>query len=87
MGLEGMRYSLLSREVIADSVETVTECLYYDGNVLIPGCDKNMPGVLMAAARLNRPSLVVYGGSHKGGFYNGKNVDIGKSSEIYGEYL
>ena len=87
MGSEGMRYSLLSREIIADSVETVTECLYYDANILIPGCDKNMPGVLMAAARLNRPALIVYGGSHRGGVYKGVPVDIGRTSEVYGEYL
>ena len=63
MGTEGMRYSLLSREIIADSIETVTECLHYDANVSIPNCDKNMPGVLMAQLRINRPSIVVYGGS------------------------
>ena len=63
MGTEGMKYSLVSREVIADSIETVVGCLGYDGVIGIGGCDKNMPGVVMAMARLNRPSIFVYGGS------------------------
>ena len=63
MGTEGMKYSLVSREVIADSIETVVGCLGYDGVVGIGGCDKNMPGVIIGLARLNRPSLFIYGGS------------------------
>ena len=63
MGSEGMKYSLVSREVIADSIETVIGCQGYDGFVAIGGCDKNMPGCLMAMARLNRPSVFVYGGT------------------------
>ena len=63
MGSEGMKYSLVSREVIADSIETVTACQGFDGVVAIGGCDKNMPGCLMGLARLNRPSVFVYGGT------------------------
>ena len=63
MGTEGMKYSLVSREVIADSIETVMGCEGFDGLVAIGGCDKNMPGCLMAIARLNRPSVFVYGGT------------------------
>jgi dihydroxy-acid dehydratase len=63
MGTEGMKYSLVSREVIADSIETVVGCLAYDGLIAIGGCDKNMPGCLIGMARLNRPSIFIYGGS------------------------
>ena len=63
MGSEGMKYSLVSREVIADSIETVTLCQGFDGVVAIGGCDKNMPGCVMGLARLNRPSVFVYGGT------------------------
>ena len=70
-GTEGMRYSLLSREIIADSVEAVSRNLYYDANITIPACDKNMPGVLMAHARLNRPGLIVYGGATMTGRHKG----------------
>ncbi|GIS26189.1 MAG: hypothetical protein CM15mP127_05620 [Gammaproteobacteria bacterium] len=63
MGTEGMKYSLVSREVIADSIETVVGCLGYDGVIAIGGCDKNMPGALIGLARLNRPSIFIYGGS------------------------
>ncbi|HQP10454.1 MAG TPA: dihydroxy-acid dehydratase, partial [Candidatus Omnitrophota bacterium] len=69
MGSEGMKYSLVSREVIADSVETVMGCEGFDGVVAIGGCDKNMPGCLMAMARLNRPSVFVYGGTILPGCY------------------
>src|SRR6201995_2164932 len=63
MGTEGMGYSLQSRDLIADSIETVMEAQWYDANISLPGCDKNMPGCIMAMARLNRPSLMVYGGT------------------------
>ena len=67
MGTTGMRYSLQSREIIADSIETVMQGQWYDANVSLPGCDKNMPGVLMAMGRVNRPSIMVYGGTIKPG--------------------
>src|SRR5882757_7172675 len=67
MGTEGMSYSLPSRDLIADSIETVMHAQWYDANVSIPGCDKNMPGCLIAMGRLNRPSLMVYGGTIRAG--------------------
>ena len=73
MGTEGMKYSLVSREVIADSVETVAGCEGFDGLVAIGGCDKNMPGCVMAMARLNRPSVFVYGGTILPGCHKGQN--------------
>src|SRR5881394_2665306 len=76
MGFEGMKYSLVSREVIADSIETVAGCEGMDGLVAIGGCDKNMPGCLIALARLNRPSVFVYGGTIMPGDYRGKPVDV-----------
>src|SRR5213080_1160595 len=76
MGTEGMKYSLVSREVIADSVETVVGCEGFDGIVAIGGCDKNMPGCIMAIARLNRPSIFIYGGTILPGNFDGKAVDI-----------
>ncbi|HRB20016.1 MAG TPA: dihydroxy-acid dehydratase, partial [Chitinophagales bacterium] len=69
MGTSGMRYSLVSREVIADSIETNAGAQFYDGIISIAGCDKNMPGVIMGMARLNRPSLMIYGGSIAAGKY------------------
>tara|TARA_R110000823_G_scaffold132777_4_gene261199 strand:+ start:5017 stop:6735 length:1719 start_codon:yes stop_codon:yes gene_type:complete len=75
-GTEGMKYSLVSREVIADSIETVVGCQWFDGVVAIGGCDKNMPGCLMAIARLNRPAVFVYGGTIMPGNWQGKDVDI-----------
>lgn len=86
MGSEGMKYSLVSREVIADSVETVVGCEGFDGIVAIGGCDKNMPGCLMAMARLNRPSIFVYGGTILPGCYKGKNLDIVSVFESVGAY-
>ncbi len=86
MGTEGMKYSLVSREVIADSVETVVGCEGFDGLVAIGGCDKNMPGCLMAMARLNRPSIFVYGGTILPGCYKTKNVDIVSVFEAVGSY-
>ena len=86
MGTPGMKYSLISREVIADSIETVTGAEGFDGIVAIGGCDKNMPGCLMAMARLNRPSIFIYGGSIMPGTYNKKPIDIVSVFEAVGEY-
>jgi len=86
MGSEGMKYSLVSREVIADSVETVIGCQGYDGLVAIGGCDKNMPGLLMAMARLNRPSVFVYGGTILPGCYNNRNLDVVSVFEAVGQF-
>jgi dihydroxy-acid dehydratase len=86
MGTEGMKYSLVSREVIADSVETVMGCEGFDGVVAIGGCDKNMPGCLMAMARLNRPAVFVYGGTILPGCYQKKDVDIVSVFEAVGAY-
>src|SRR6188474_2930100 len=76
MGTEGMKYSLVSREVIADSIETVVACEGFDGLVAIGGCDKNMPGCLIAMARLNRAAAFVYGGTILPGCLNGRNLDV-----------
>ncbi len=86
MGSEGMKYSLVSREVIADSIETVVGCQGFDGFVAIGGCDKNMPGCIMAMARLNRPSVFVYGGTILPGCYKGKNADIVSVFEAVGQH-
>src|SRR3990170_1933453 len=86
MGTPGMRYSLVSREVIADSIETVAGAEGFDGLVAIGGCDKNMPGCVIAMARLNRPSVFVYGGTIMPGFYNGKPVDIVSVFEAVGAH-
>ncbi|MFA9477422.1 dihydroxy-acid dehydratase [Phycisphaerales bacterium AB-hyl4] len=91
MGTEGMSYSLQSRDLIADSIETVTAAQWYDGLITIPGCDKNMPGCLIAMGRLNRPALMVYGGSIKPGctIVKGKQEprDIVSAFQSYGELL
>lgn len=87
MGTEGMSYSLQSREIIADSVETVMGAQWYDGLIAIPGCDKNMPGVLIAMGRLNRPALMVYGGTIKPGHSHGKTLDIVSAFQSYGEFI
>jgi len=87
MGTDGMSYSLPSRDLIADSIETVMGAQWYDGLVTIPGCDKNMPGSVIAMARLNRPSLMVYGGTIRAGFAQGKPRDIISAFQSYGEYL
>ena len=87
MGTEGMSYSLQSRDLIADSIETVMSAQWYDANISIPGCDKNMPGCLIAMGRLNRPSLMVYGGTIKPGHYSGMTLDIVSAFQSYGEYL
>ncbi|MFN0126753.1 MAG: dihydroxy-acid dehydratase [Verrucomicrobiales bacterium] len=86
MGTEGMKYSLVSREVIADSIETVVGCENLDGFVAIGGCDKNMPGCVMAMARLNRPSVFVYGGTILPGCYNGRDADIVTVFEAVGKH-
>jgi len=86
MGTEGMRYSLVSREVIADSIETVAGCEGLDGVLAIGGCDKNMPGCLMAMARLNRPGVFVYGGTIKPGCFRGEDVDIVSVFEAIGRH-
>jgi dihydroxy-acid dehydratase len=87
MGTDGMSYSLQSRDLIADSIETVMAAQWYDANISIPGCDKNMPGSIMAMARLNRPSLMVYGGTIKAGQCNGRKLDVVSAFQAYGEYL
>jgi dihydroxy-acid dehydratase len=87
MGTEGMSYSLQSRDLIADSIETVMGAQWYDANISIPGCDKNMPGCVMAMARLNRPALMIYGGTIKPGYRDGKKIDIISAFQSYGEYL
>src|SRR6516164_5993829 len=87
MGTEGMSYSLQSRDLIADSIETVTCAQWYDANISIPGCDKNMPGCIMAMARFNRPSLMVYGGTIRAGCLGDKKLDIVSAFQSYGEYL
>ena len=87
MGTEGMSYSLQSREIIADSIETVMCAQWYDANISIPGCDKNMPGCLMAMARVNRPALMVYGGTIRPGFLGDQKLDVVSAFQSYGEYL
>lgn len=87
MGTEGMKYSLQSRDLIADSIETVVGAQWYDALVTLPGCDKNMPGSIIAMARLNRPSLMVYGGTISPGFLNGEKLDVVSAFQAYGEYF
>ena len=84
MGTPGMRYSLPSRDVIADSMETVVQAMSYDGLITIVGCDKNMPGALMAMIRLNRPSILIFGGTIDSGCHNGKKLDIVSAFEAWG---
>jgi dihydroxy-acid dehydratase len=86
MGTEGMKYSLVSREVIADSIETATNAQAMDGVVTIGGCDKNMPGAMIALARMNIPSIFVYGGTIKPGHYNGRDLTIVSAFEAVGQY-
>src|SRR5579864_1521543 len=87
MGTEGMSFSLQSRDLIADSIETVTSGQWYDANISIPGCDKNMPGCIMAMARFNRPSLMVYGGTIRAGCLGDRKLDIVSAFQVYGEYI
>jgi dihydroxy-acid dehydratase len=86
-GTEGMRYSLVSRDLIADSIETVCGGHYYDGIIALPGCDKNMPGAIMAMGRLNRPAIMVYGGSIHSGNYKGQSLNIVSAFEALGQKL
>lgn len=87
MGTRGMSFSLQSRDLIADSIETVMGAQWYDGLVTIPGCDKNMPGVIMAMGRVNRPALMVYGGTIRPGHSRGQTLDIISAFQSYGEYI
>ncbi|MEE8584421.1 MAG: dihydroxy-acid dehydratase [Acidobacteriota bacterium] len=87
MGTEGMSYSLQSRDLIANSIETVMSAQWYDANISIPGCDKNMPGSLIAMGRLNRPSLMIYGGTIRAGRLDGEPLDVISAFQSYGEYL
>jgi dihydroxy-acid dehydratase len=87
MGTEGMSFSLQSRDLIADSIETVMSAQWYDANIAIPGCDKNMPGCVMAMGRLNRPSLMIYGGTIRPGYADGQKLDVVSAFQSYGEYL
>ncbi|MDQ3683315.1 MAG: dihydroxy-acid dehydratase [Bacteroidota bacterium] len=86
-GTDGMRYSLVSRDVIADSIETVCGAQYYDGLIALPGCDKNMPGSIIAMGRLNRPSIMVYGGTIAPGRYNGQDLNIVSAFEALGQKI
>jgi dihydroxy-acid dehydratase len=87
MGTDGMRYSLVSRDVIADSIETNAGAQYYDALVCIPGCDKNMPGTIMAMGRLNRPSIMLYGGTIAPGHYKGEDLNIVSAFEALGKKI
>jgi len=89
MGTTGMRYSLQSRDLIADSIETTMGAQWYDGLIALPGCDKNMPGCVMAMARLNRPSIMVYGGTIRAGTQpsTGDSLDIVSAFQSYGQYV
>jgi dihydroxy-acid dehydratase len=87
MGTDGMSFSLQSRDLIADSIETVMSGQWYDANISLPGCDKNMPGCLIAMGRLNRPSLMVYGGTIQAGHSEGQKIDVISAFQSYGEYL
>jgi dihydroxy-acid dehydratase len=87
MGTDGMSYSLQSRDLIADSIETVMSAQWYDANISLPGCDKNMPGCLIAMGRLNRPALMIYGGTIKPGHYQEQTLDIVSAFQSYGEFI
>ncbi|ETW93725.1 MAG: dihydroxy-acid dehydratase [Candidatus Entotheonella factor] len=87
MGTRGMSFSLQSRDLIADSIETVMGGQWYDGLITIPGCDKNMPGVIMAMGRVNRPALMIYGGTIRPGYLGDRPLDIVSAFQCYGEYL
>jgi len=87
MGTDGMSFSLQSRDLIADSIETIMGGQWYDGNISIPGCDKNMPGCLIAMGRLNRPALMVYGGTIRPGYHNEQVVDVISAFQSYGEFI
>ena len=86
-GTDGMRFSLVSRDIIADSIEAVCGAQYYDGVIALPGCDKNMPGSIIAMGRLNRPSIMVYGGTIAPGHYNGQDLNIVSAFEALGQKI
>src|SRR5213075_2683555 len=87
MGTDGMRYSLVSRDLIADSIETVCGAQYYDALIAVPGCDKNMPGSVIAMGRLNRPAIMVYGGTIAAGRYKGEDLNIVSAFEALGKKI
>ncbi|HYW30826.1 MAG TPA: dihydroxy-acid dehydratase, partial [Gemmatimonas sp.] len=87
MGTDGMSYSLPSRDLIADSIEMIMAAQWYDGMIAIPGCDKNMPGCLIAMARLDRPALMIYGGTIRAGHLHGEAIDIASAFQSYGEFV
>src|ERR1700733_2907162 len=87
MGTDGMSFSLQSRDLIADSIETVMSAQWSDPHISIPGCDKNMPGCVIAMGRLNRPSLMIYGGTIRAGHSGGKKLDVISAFQSYGEFL
>lgn len=87
MGTNGMSFSLQSRDLIADSIETTMAAQWYDANISVPGCDKNMPGCVIAMGRLNRPSLMIYGGTIRAGHVDSRKLDIVSAFQSYGEYL
>jgi dihydroxy-acid dehydratase len=87
MGTDGMSFSLQSRDLIADSIETIMGGEWHDANISIPGCDKNMPGCVIAMGRLNRPSLMIYGGTIRAGHADGEKIDIVSAFQSYGEFL
>ena len=86
-GTTGMNYSLPSRDLIADSIEAMTMAHFYDANISVVGCDKNMPGALMAMARIDRPSIMVYGGTIQSGVLGERKLDIISAFEAYGQFL
>src|SRR5687768_17686938 len=86
-GTDGMRYSLVSRDLIADSIEAVCGAQYYDAVITVPGCDKNMPGSIMAMGRLNRPGIMVYGGTIAPGHHNGQDLNIVSAFEALGQKI
>src|SRR4026207_2526838 len=86
-GTDGMRYSLVSRDLIADSIETVCGAQFYDALIAVPGCDKNMPGSLIAMGRLNRPAIMVYGGTIAAGRYKGEDLNIVSAFEAVGKKI
>src|SRR6056297_1695691 len=87
MGTDGMSYSLQSRDLIADSIETIMAAQWYDGLIALPGCDKNMPGCLIAMGRLNRPAIMVYGGTIRPGTWHGEKLDIVSAFQCYGQFI
>ncbi|MFI5185692.1 MAG: dihydroxy-acid dehydratase, partial [Chitinophagales bacterium] len=87
MGTDGMRYSLVSRDIIADSIEAVCGAQYYDALIAVPGCDKNMPGSVIAMGRLNRPSIMVYGGTIAAGHYKNEDLNIVSAFEALGKKI